>query len=210
MTNRACVATGAVLLLAVVVAGVALAYASPFQSVDQAWRDLLADHRSDAATWIAHTLSTGGNTLGTTIVGLALACWWLYRRERALAAFVLVAAVSVRIITNLTKYLVDRTRPPEQLVQAVGDSFPSGHVSSATVLAAAVAVVLAQRGQARLGVTLVAVVALVMAWDRTYLSVHWLSDTIGGVAVGIGVPLLVWPLFRAGAVQRPPIVSTSP
>jgi membrane-associated phospholipid phosphatase len=201
---------GAALLLAVVAAGVAMAYASPFQSVDQAWRDLLADNRSDAATWIARTLSTAGNTIGTTIVGLALASWWLYRRERALAAFVLVAAVVVRIITNLTKYLVGRTRPPEQLVQAVGDSFPSGHVSSATVLAAAVAVVLAQRGRARLGVTLVAVVALVMAWDRTYLSVHWLSDTVAAAALGIGVPLLLWPLFHARTSQRPPIVSTSP
>jgi undecaprenyl-diphosphatase len=171
---------------------------------------LLADNRFGAATWTARTLHTAGNTLGTTVAGLALAGWWLYRRERALAAFVLVAAVLVRIVTNLTKYLVDRPRPPAHVVDVAGDSFPSGHVSSATVLAAAVAVVLISRGRAWLGVTLVTVVALVMAWDRTYLSVHWLSDTVAGAALGIAVPLLVWPLFRARAPQRPPIVSTSP
>ena len=210
MRPRTPAIVGAALLLAVVAAGTALAYTSPFHAVDQAWRDLLASSRNDAATWLAHALHTVGTTLGTTIAGLALAGWWLYRRERAPAAFVLVAVVLVRIATNVTKYLVDRPRPPQQLTAVTGDSFPSGHVSSATVLATAVAVVLAYRGRAWLGAALVFVVAVVMAWDRTYLSVHWLSDTIGGAALGIGVPLLLWPLFRTRADQRPPIVSISP
>ena len=36
--------------------------------------------------------------------------------------------------------------------------------------------------------------AVAMAWTRTYLHVHWLTDVIGGLCVGLGVGLftLAW------------------
>ncbi len=36
-----------------------------------------------------------------------------------------------------------------------------------------------------------------MAWSRTYLQVHWLSDVTAGAMLGVGVALLVF-----GAVQQ--------
>ncbi len=40
-----------------------------------------------------------------------------------------------------------------------------------------------------------------MAWSRTYLQVHWLSDVVAGAALGIGVALVV---FGAAQWRRPP------
>ena len=36
-----------------------------------------------------------------------------------------------------------------------------------------------------------------MAWSRTYLQVHWLSDVVAGSLLGVGVSLLVF-----GGAQR--------
>jgi undecaprenyl-diphosphatase len=71
-----------------------------------------------------------------------------------------------------------------------GSSFPSGHAAYAG--ATAVALVLLFSGPDRkrpLWWALAAVFTAGMAWSRTYLQVHWLSDVFAGSLLGIAVTL---------------------
>ena len=109
---------------------------------------------------------------------------------RAGAAFLLNGALTVGM-----KYSINRTRPFKQYPDffhkksAAGSySFPSGHTS--TAFATATSLTLATRKW------YVAVPAYAwasgVAYSRMYLGVHYPSDILGGIVVGIGSSLLVW------------------
>ncbi len=63
-------------------------------------------------------------------------------------------------------------------------SFPSGHSASAAGFATGVAL---ESGRAGL---IVAPLAGAVAYSRMHVGAHWLSDVVGGVAIGAGVALL--------------------
>ena len=109
---------------------------------------------------------------------------------KAGAAFLLNGALTVGL-----KYSINRKRPFAQYPDyfhkksAAGSySFPSGHTS--TAFATATSLTLATKKW------YVAVPAYAwasgVAYSRMYLGVHYPSDVLGGIVVGIGSSLLVW------------------
>ncbi|MBG6239136.1 undecaprenyl-diphosphatase [Mycetocola sp. CAN_C7] len=75
-------------------------------------------------------------------------------------------------------------------------SFPSGHSASAAAFAAGVALESPAIG------AVVAPVAGAVAYSRLHTGAHWLSDVLGGVAIGAGVAVLGKLLFPVP--RRPP------
>ena len=63
-------------------------------------------------------------------------------------------------------------------------SFPSGHSASAAGFATGVAL---ESGRAGI---IVAPLAAAVAYSRLHVGAHWLSDVVGGVAIGAGIALL--------------------
>lgn len=75
----------------------------------------------------------------------------------------------------------------------VTPSFPSGHSASAAAFVTGIAI-----EQPRLGAAL-APVALGVAYSRLHTGAHWLSDVVGGIALGAGVAGLSAAIARPGA-----------
>lgn len=112
------------------------------------------------------------------------------------------SAISIGVSALLTsgiKYLVNRPRPfvshPSEIIQRtkVGPfSFPSGHTSMA--FATATAITLSSRN---LYLAIPSYVyAGFVAYSRMRLGVHYTSDVLGGMVIGIGSGLLTWQLDR--------------
>lgn len=104
--------------------------------------------------------------------------WWLW------VALMIVAPA----LEGLLKQVVARPRP-----ESLSFGFPSGHVTAAAAFFGAVVYLagsLRQR-RARLTIRTVALaVVLLVAVARIMLRAHWPSDTLGGIALGLGLAAL--------------------
>jgi membrane-associated phospholipid phosphatase len=184
-------------MLALVVLIAILIPAGPL-GVDRSWSEAMHDLKTPLLTDLAlgfNWLGRGlGRALGLTLVGLLLLG---RRRWLALAAFALAESLAP-LFSVLLKALIDRPRPPDGLIHAAGSSFPSGHATYAGATSVALVLLFTSPGTPRRWWwTLATLGVLGMAWSRTYLQVHWVSDVIAGALLGTGISLLVFALASA-------------
>jgi membrane-associated phospholipid phosphatase len=150
-----------------------------------------ADNATPASTWFLGAVTWLGASVTVLAVTFALGgLEWLRRRRLAVLAFMVTVVVGQNLIANTVKVLVDRERPPvPHLAPSSGFSFPSGHTAAAAATWAAVVLVLGRGRPVRTKAWLAAgaaAVAVAVAASRVLLGVHWLTDVIGGAALGFG------------------------
>jgi membrane-associated phospholipid phosphatase len=105
-------------------------------------------------------------------------------------------ATSVALVTSVTlRPLVERARPPDGPLAGATDSFPSGHLLLATVMAGLVPVVVAVLTRRRSVIGPVRIVCGLgvgaLALGRVSRSIHWPSDALGGILAGVLLVLAV-------------------
>ena len=107
-------------------------------------------------------------------------------------------AINALLVNVFLKNIVARSRPYEVidgLTSLVGEqsdfSFPSGHTSSAF----SVAVVMFMLMPKKYGVPAL-IVATLIAYSRLYVGVHYPSDIIGGLIIGILVAVICVTVYK--------------
>ena len=147
-----------------------------------------------------------GGTPGVIAVTLAVSAWgwWRFRTPQVAVFMVTVAAGQALISTGL-KALVGRERPDlVHLAPWSGSSFPSGHATAAAAVFAASALVLSHRRRrvprALIGAGAGLVIGIVAA-SRALLGVHWLTDVVAGIAVGLAWFVVVSITFGGTLMQ---------
>jgi membrane-associated phospholipid phosphatase len=171
--------------------------------------DVLSGIDSSVAEWGNHHASAWshevlvlitdlGETWTVAVVAVVVALVELGRtRNRWVVPFLLAVIVGDKLLTWGVKELVDRARPTIEAVAAtLGPSFPSGHTSTAAASWAAFALVAGRWWGRRAWPALAGAavgIAVAVAGSRVLLDVHWLTDVLGGLALG-------WAWFAACAI----------
>lgn len=178
--------------------------------VDAAVLWFIRNHMPAVLTGVFSVITLSGSaafllTLGSlaTLVALIAKRWF----EAMLLASSLATAT---LLVYLLKAMVGRARPDLWDTQWYwGSSFPSGHTLSTAALSTAAALCVA-RAWPRLGsAAMWAAVAwtCLVALSRLVLGVHWPSDVLAALCMGIFIPLLISVLFdrhRAGVSNSSP------
>lgn len=208
-------ALGIFLIAGVFIAGLGTWIFSELAEVVIAGR---TQHFDDAVLrWVSthHTHVLDGvmleiTALGTGIVVLMIVCvaalFLTLTKHKYSALLLLVATAGGLVLDLVLKLRFDRPRPHIFTwgTNAISSSFPSGHAMSATIVYSTVAYLAArlQRRQWARWVTLIvaAVVILLICDSRVYLGVHYPSDVLAGMIIG-----LAWAAFCMAtleAIQR--------
>jgi undecaprenyl-diphosphatase len=142
----------------------------------------------------------GGGWFGIIVVPICIVILLCVASRYWGALYYGIAALLSVGVVQLLKAVFDRPRPEELLVVTDAGSFPSGHVANAATMAVVLAIILNRWWVWFAGIAFI----VLMALSRTYLGAHWLSDTVGGALIGVGIAVIVWaPLAYRLDKERP-------
>lgn len=143
--------------------------------------------KDDLAHWGAFMASTEVKVVVTSLLAVAVMVAWRRWHETVFLAFTLIFEATVFIVVTS---IVGRPRPdvPRLEDSPVNSSYPSGHVAAATVYGAFVVIVFwhtTSRWIRSLSVGVFVAVLGAVVWSRLYQGMHFLSDVIAGIVLGL-------------------------
>lgn len=152
-------------------------------------------------TWIFRVINeTAGYPQGAVGV-IAVIVLFIFERR---AGYLMALGAISSLIDNEMKLVMERQRPPSDLVHIItpapGYSYPSGHAVFFTWLSFMLAFSLAPHVRLRYRPLLwlgAAVVIVLTCLARVWAGAHWPSDVVGGVLLGLG-----WSAFVIWVPER--------
>jgi len=198
-TGRVLAVSTALLTLGVVLGGLLVADVRlpPFQGMDERWARWITSLGNPFWDGINVVLNVAGYRGVLVLHGLLVVALLLRRRPQT-ALYAAAAGIAVLAFTQILKAGLLRDRPDNTVVLTDTGSFPSGHVASTAAFLVVVALLV---GRVWVWV-LAGFGVLAMMVSRTYLSAHWLVDTVGSVCLAVPVVLLLWLLFQNICIQE--------
>ena len=147
-------------------------------------------HRAEWLTGVLRVVTWLGSTAVIIPLGVIAGGFFVLRRRRWQPLALLAAAVAGAVgLYDIVKPLIGRPRPPPAIWigHYSGAAFPSGHATQSVAFYAMLAIVLGGGRPPWVKTLLWSVAALVVlavGGSRIYLGAHWLTDVLGGYALG--------------------------
>ena len=143
--------------------------------------------RNDNLTNIMKTITNLGGAY--VLIAISFLLFFIIKNKK-IPLSILINLVSVFITSQIFKLIFHRSRPDEIfLTHASGYSYPSGHTMVSTAYYAFIVYLLSKNIKNKLLKTsfilLSSILILIIGFSRIYLGVHYISDVIAGLLLGL-------------------------
>ena len=136
-------------------------------------------------TQIFITITNLGDTDAMVTLASLFALYCLMKKQKHYACYTIGLFIIGGGITELLKTWIHYPRPGDFSDLVSNASFPSGHTLLSTITYGAIAYWLAQSNK-RLAYYAATIIVSVIALSRLYLGVHWFTDIVGAILLGLG------------------------
>ena len=188
------------LLLFVILGYVVKFYPEQLKTLDSSVQTAIRGDLPDALTFLFRII-THLIDIPVIITWVLIVALIFYRKQWKMESYLMLGNLALAGILIVTfKNIYQRPRPEIlHLVEEKGFSFPSGHSLAVTIMVGTLIVIFSQRimnstwrkvVQIGLGIYLVSVLV-----SRIYLGVHYPSDVLASLCVGLGVLFMEFPFY---------------
>ncbi|PRT66845.1 phosphatase PAP2 family protein [Streptococcus anginosus] len=188
------------LLLFVILGYVVKFHSGQLKGIDNLLQTTLRGNLPHALTVFFSSLTSLINIpVIVTWVALLLGIF-LYKKWWSEALLLGGNLVLTGLLVKLLKGVYQRPRPALQhLVVESGFSFPSGHALASTLIFGTLLIIVSQRMQTvqtkRLLQGLLIAMILLIVMSRVYLGVHYPTDVLGSLLLGVGILYIEFPYY---------------
>ena len=167
--------------------------------VDRWWNALMSSTAGPETHAAASALAVIGTGIPASALAVVVGVLVGVVRGWAWGAFLVGASILSALDVSGMKMLAMRTRPDASFGSL--NAFPSGHTANAALLGAVVFLLVRQFAVRSLAI----VWFLAMAWSRTALHAHWLTDVLAAIVAGTATAVLLLAAcqrLRSGRLAR--------
>ena len=188
------------LLLFVILGYVVKFHSGQLKGIDSLLQTTLRGNLPHALTMFFSSLTSLINTPVIVTWVAVLVGLFLYKKWWSEAILLAGNLALTGILVALLKNVYQRPRPTIQhLVEEGGFSFPSGHALASTLVVGALVIIVSQRVKNRhlrhLLQVLLMVFILTIMTSRVYLGVHYPTDVLGSLFLGLGMLHIEFPYY---------------
>ena len=204
MTNK-CLKLTITMLISVFIL-LMIGYDNIFQAFDLKIISCIQSLKNEYLTVFYKMITIIADTYQSAIITILIVAFLYIKKHYRETLFLAITMSACGIAMPLLKNIFSRERPDfYRLIEISGYSFPSGHTTSATTmyLTLAIVVLSIMNKLNKYFIFSIAVIGIVIIGSsRIYLGVHYPTDVMAGICLGISIVSTVYVLYYSNSSEE--------
>ena len=140
---------------------------------------------------LSKTIDLIFDTTSIIVISLFFSFFLWYKYSKKEGIFFSFTVLLNALIVFVIKEIVQRERPLNAIISSNSFAFPSGHAATAIVFFGLLIYLILRKSKSKnfrlISILISIFMILLISFTRLYLNLHWFSDILGGLAIGIFV-----------------------